>query len=77
MQNLSYLVVHNFFGEHMRVQFHSWSRFFEPVVVMVLAQVWVPVQVPVSFPAQEVEVEEQARARELALEQEQVALLQA
>ena len=77
MQNLSYLVVHNFFGEHMRVQFHSRSRFFEPVVVMVLAQVWVPVQVLVSFPAQEVEVEEQARARELALEQEQVASLQA
>lgn len=65
----------------MRVQFHSWVRFFEPVLVMVLArvlaQVWVPVQVPVSFPAQGVEVEEQARAQELALEQGQVALLQA
>ena len=77
MQNLSYLVVHNFFGEHMRVQFHSRSRFFEPVVVMVLAQVWVPVQVLVSFPAQEVEVEEQATVLELVMEQQQLALAQA
>jgi hypothetical protein len=81
MQNLSYLVVHNFFGEHKRVQFHSPSRFFELVVAMVLArvlaQVWVPVRAPVSFPVQEVEVEEQATVLELVMEQQQLALAQA
>ena len=76
MQNLSYLVVHNFFGEHKRVQFHSRSRFFELVVAMVLAQVGVPVRVPVSFPVQGVEVEEQAMVLELVMEQ-QLALAQA
>jgi len=76
MQNLSYLVVHNFFGEHKRVQFHSPSRFFELVVAMVLAQVGVPVRVPVSFPVQGVEVEEQAMVLELVMEQ-QLALAQA